>query len=228
MRKDDCAVLSALICVILIMYFTPTINAMLSMLTHDHAYIMSGVKFSLLATFGEILGKRISSKSWKMTNFGILPKMAVWFFLGVIIKAGFVVFATGMPNVVSMLNIPESKIINAFAISVGINTIFAPMFMTMHKITDMHINDCKGKISALITPIDMAAKLSNIDWNQQYGFVFKKTIPFFWIPAHTITFLLPEAYQVVFAAMLGTVLGVILSLASMSKPQPATLTQITN
>lgn len=137
-------------------------------------------------------------------------------------------FATGMPNVVSMLNIPESKIINAFAISVGINTIFAPMFMTMHKITDMHINDCKGKISALITPIDMAAKLSNIDWNQQYGFVFKKTIPFFWIPAHTITFLLPEAYQVVFATMLGTVLGVILSLASMSKQQPATLTQITN
>ena len=52
MRKDDCAVLSALTCVILIMYFTPTINAMLSMLTHDHAYIMSGVKFSLLATFG--------------------------------------------------------------------------------------------------------------------------------------------------------------------------------
>ena len=228
MRKDDCAVLSALTCVILIMYFTPTINAILSTLTHDHAYIMSGVKFSLLATFGEILGKRISSKSWEMTDFGIFPKMVVWFFLGVFIKAGFVVFATGMPNVVSMLNIPESKIINAFAISVGINTIFAPMFMTMHKITDMHINDCKGKIIALITPIDMAAKLSNIDWTQQYGFVFKKTIPFFWIPAHTITFLLPEAYQVVFAAMLGTVLGVILSLASMSKQQPATLTQITN
>ncbi|MBO1110105.1 hypothetical protein J2R62_18475, partial [Plesiomonas shigelloides] len=75
MRKDDCAVVSALTCVILIMYFTPSINAMLSLLTHDHAYIMSGVRFSLLATFGEILGKRISSKSWKMTNFGILPKM---------------------------------------------------------------------------------------------------------------------------------------------------------
>jgi hypothetical protein len=46
-----------------------------------------------------------------------------------------------------------------------------------------------------------------------WGFVFKKTIPFFWIPAHTITFLLPPDVQVLFAALLGIALGTILAVA---------------
>jgi hypothetical protein len=50
-----------------------------------------------------------------------------------------------------------------------------------------------------------------------WGFVFKKTIPFFWIPAHTITFLLPPELRVLFAAALGIVLGVILALASLKR-----------
>ena len=51
-----------------------------------------------------------------------------------------------------------------------------------------------------------------INWEVQWGFVFKKTIPLFWYPAHTITFLLPGDYQVLFAAFLGVVLGLILSI----------------
>ncbi|HRZ79119.1 MAG TPA: Mpv17/PMP22 family protein, partial [bacterium] len=42
-----------------------------------------------------------------------------------------------------------------------------------------------------------------------------KTIPLFWIPAHTITFLLPENHRVLFAAILGVVLGVFLAIASL-------------
>ncbi len=42
----------------------------------------------------------------------------------------------------------------------------------------------------------------------------KKTIPLFWIPAHTITFLLPEEFRVLFAAVLSVMLGVLLSLGS--------------
>ena len=53
------------------------------------------------------------------------------------------------------------------------------------------------------------------NWSVQWNFVFKKTIPFFWIPAHTITFLLPVQYQVLFAAILGIVLGVLLAIASL-------------
>ncbi|GAB1473896.1 hypothetical protein MASR2M69_13370 [Bacteroidota bacterium] len=40
-------------------------------------------------------------------------------------------------------------------------------------------------------------------------FVVGKTIPLFWIPAHTITFLLPDTYKVIFAASLSIVLGLI-------------------
>jgi len=45
--------------------------------------------------------------------------------------------------------------------------------------------------------------------------VFKKTIPLFWIPAHTITFLLNPDYQVLFAAFLSIVLGAILAVADL-------------
>ncbi|MEL7656378.1 MAG: Mpv17/PMP22 family protein, partial [Bacillota bacterium] len=44
------------------------------------------------------------------------------------------------------------------------------------------------------------------------GFTIIKTIPLFWIPAHTITFSLPGEYQIVVAAFLSIVLGIFLSL----------------
>jgi hypothetical protein len=60
----------------------------------------------------------------------------------------------------------------------------------------------------------MAEMFANINWKAQWGFVFKKTIPFFWYPAHTITFLLPAEQRVLFAAVLGIVLGVLLAVAA--------------
>ena len=39
-----------------------------------------------------------------------------------------------------------------------------------------------------------------------------KTIPFFWVPAHTITFMLPPEYQIVMAAYLSVALGIILGI----------------
>ena len=50
-----------------------------------------------------------------------------------------------------------------------------------------------------------------------WGFLFKKTIPLFWVPAHTITFMLPPEYRVLFAALLGVMLGVFMSLATRKK-----------
>lgn len=40
----------------------------------------------------------------------------------------------------------------------------------------------------------------------------------FWLPAHTVTFLLPDAWRVLFAAFLGLALGVILGLRPRSTP----------
>ena len=110
-----------------------------------------------------------------------------------------------------------NKVIVAFSISVAMNMIFAPVFMTFHKITDKHILDCGGSIRTLITPIPMTHIITNLNWKTQWNFVFKKTIPFFWFPAHTITFLLPGEIRVLFAALLGVILGVLLAVAARMK-----------
>jgi len=57
--------------------------------------------------------------------------------------------------------------------------------------------------------------LQEINWKVQWNFVFKKTIPFFWIPAHTGVFLMPAEYRILAAAVLSIVLGVILAIASL-------------
>jgi hypothetical protein len=64
------------------------------------------------------------------------------------------------------------------------------------------------------TPIPVGKIITGLDWKTQWGFVFKKTIPLFWYPAHTLTFMLPSNYQVLFAAFLGVALGVILAIAN--------------
>ena len=94
------------------------------------------------------------------------------------------------------------------------NCFFAPMFMTLHKVTDTHILACGGKLSSLVTPIKFGETLASLNWKVQWSFVFKRTIPLFWIPAHTITFLLPADYQVLFAALLSVFLGLFLSIAA--------------
>ncbi|MEZ6853814.1 hypothetical protein [Halodesulfovibrio aestuarii] len=69
---------------------------------------------------------------------------------------------------------------------------------------------------SVIIPINMADRFKEIDWNIMWGLVLKKTIPFFWIPTHTITFLLPPDLRILFAAMLGLALNVILAFANFS------------
>ena len=87
----------------------------------------------------------------------------------------------------------------------------------VHKITDTHIGHCGGSVKALLTPIPMKRIMTELNWAVLWGFVFKKTIPLFWYPAHTITFLLPPNMRVLFAAILGIVLGVLLAVAAKKK-----------
>ena len=191
-----------------------------------HGMVMSFVKFALLSTLGEMLGCRISTGKYVTPVFGVLPRMVVWGFLGMGINMAMIIFSKGTPlfmeymgfeNAVQSFNSLEfsmDKLWVALAVSVAMNTIFAPVFMTFNKITDAHIAECGGSLKALVTPIPMARRFAELNWNAQWGFVFKKTIPFFWYPAHTITFLLPPEQRVLFAALLGIVLGVLLAVAS--------------
>ncbi len=193
---------------------------------HDHGLIASFIKFALLATLGEVIGLRIKTGEYYQKGFGIIPRMIVWGILGFTIKIAFVIFATGTPvflesiglsNAQLVMNKPFSfdKLLVAASISIAMNVVYAPVMMTLHKITDMHIISTGGTIAGFFTPIKFRKLFVDLDWNIQWNFVFKKTIPFFWIPAHTITFLLPPDFRVLFAALLGIALGAILAVADM-------------
>ena len=175
-----------------------------------------------------MLGLRISAGVYNRKGFGVLPRAVVWGLLGMGINAAMIIFSKGVPQFMEYMGMANAAaIINgefcldklwiAFAISVAMNTIFAPVFMTFHKITDTHILDCGGSPRGLLTPIPMTRIITHLNWDAQWNFVFKKTIPFFWYPAHTITFLLPGEMRVLFAAILGVVLGVLLAIAARMK-----------
>jgi len=202
---------------------------------HDYWLITSFLKFALLSTLGESLGLRIGEGVYNKPGFGLIPRAIVWGFLGIGIKMAFVIFATGTPTLLSnffglknaaeSMKVPDfidaidaglggSRLITAFAISTFMNLIFAPVFMTLHKITDSHILSHQGKLKGFFSPIAFGKIFPSLNWFVQWDFVFKRTIPFFWIPAHTITFLLPPQYRLVFAAMLGVVLGMLLAIAA--------------
>jgi len=188
--------------------------------------VTSFIKFAILATLGEVIGLRLKSGVFYKKGFGVIPRAIVWGFLGLSIKLAFVIFATGTPIFLSYLGLEGAievmkggfstdKLLVAFAISTCMNLIYAPVMMTLHKITDIHILDNGGTVLGLFRPIQFSKIFVNMDWGVQWNFVFKKTIPFFWIPAHTFTFLLPPDYQVLCAAVLGIVLGVLLAIASL-------------
>jgi hypothetical protein len=71
------------------------------------------------------------------------------------------------------------------------------------------------------TRVGVAHVVAAIDWQGFVSFVLLKTIPFFWVPAHTVTFLLPPEYRVLSAAMLSIALGAILAFAR-RRPEPRT------
>ncbi|HOI33399.1 MAG: hypothetical protein PHG67_08470 [Bacteroidales bacterium] len=225
MKRNDWFVIMVGLLVIAAFLWIPELDSVYANLNHKHGLWMSFAKFAVLATFGECLALRIRTGKYNRKGFGILPRAIVWGFLGITIKMAFVIYTAGTPQLLLYLGWPESitalaqpfsltALLTAFSISVAMNLTYAPVMMTIHKITDTHILENGGTIRGFFKPIALQRIFTNLDWKTQWNFVFRKTIPFFWIPAHTITFLLPVDYQVLFAAGLGIALGLILSLAA--------------
>lgn len=228
MRAKDFVFILIVIAVFLPFTISDTIYNWYLSFNAEHGMVMSFLKFGILATMGELLGLRISRGVYYFDGFGVLPRAIVWGILGMGINMAFIVFSTGVPAFMGYMGMDNpsgvmsgtltlEKVLLAFSISVVMNSIFAPVFMTLHKITDTHIMNNGGTLRGLFTPIKMGEIMQNLNWKVQWGFVFKKTIPLFWFPAHTITFLLPGEMRVLFAALLGVLLGVILSIAARKK-----------
>ena len=166
----------------------------------DYWAITSFLKFGLLATIGEMIGLRISTGVYNKEGFGLVPRAIVWGILGIGIKMAFVIFAVGTPVLVEKYfhvnnailamkssdiftaqaeGLGLSRVLAAFFISTFMNLIFAPVFMTLHKITDMHITANGGTLKGFFTPIKFYEIFPKLNWAVQWDFVFKKTIPFF-------------------------------------------------
>lgn len=190
---------------------------------YDQAYsaapiLVTFLKFALLATGGEWFAKRLRDHSYSVKGFGLLPKALIWGILGIFIYWAFQIFGSGVPAAFPFIKTPSNfgmKFLGAFLTSLMMNLIFSPVLMLTHHLTDKYILINIGRFPLRKTAVQPL--LEAIDWNRMWGFVFAKTIPFFWIPAHTITFLLPAQYRTLFAALLSVVLGILLGIAGKKK-----------
>jgi len=219
MKRNDILFIIVILALFLPFFIFQPLYEFYCKVNAEHGLLMSFLKFGILATVGESLGLRIRKGVYNYSGFGLLPRAVVWGLLGVAIKVSFVIFQNGSVSFLDYLGYNADatfgyNLLKAFTASALMNLIFAPVMMSIHKVTDTHIVETGGTLRGFFSRIDVASILQKVDWRVMWGFVFKKSIPFFWIPAHTITFLLPVAFQVLFAAVLGIVLGVILAFAA--------------
>jgi hypothetical protein len=209
-RSDVLAVL--FIAVVLLIFLLPESRGMYNNVYAKHPIILSFIKFALLATFGEMLILRLFKGDYNQKGFGLVPKAFVWGVLGISLYFAFTIFYGGVTWLLFKGGKPETvawQLLHSFSISFFMNIFYAPVLMLAHHVTDRFIANNNGTFP--VTRFRMYTLLQQIDWDKMWNFVIKKTIPLFWIPVHTITFLLPEQYRILIAAVLSIVLGLFLA-----------------
>ena len=199
----------------------PQTREIFESLTLEHPYLMGFIKVSILATMGELLASRITKGEF-IKPIGVFWKFIVWGFFGIAFAVVFKIFGAGTVAAADkgLLPIWENATVNkvsiAFLTSFFMNTAFAPTFMAFHRIMDTFIELGEGKLHKILK-VSLVDVCKEVDWHGYISFVVVKTIPFFWIPAHTITFMLPEQYRVLMAAVLSIALGAILAYSKKRK-----------
>lgn len=206
-KKDFLWVFSLLGIIAFLLY--PVTHNIFTSFNGAHPFIAGFIKFAILATMGDLLAARIVNGKWVKPT-GLIFRAAIWGFLGMVIVLIFNLFAGGVMSVLSKGLLPGEGYTLAFAFftSALMNTTFAPTMMAFHRFTDTYADLKYGEGKENIS-VDMIT--DRIDWKSFISFVLIKTIPLFWIPAHTLTFLLPAEYRVLAAAFLSIALGAILS-----------------
>ncbi|MFA9423452.1 MAG: hypothetical protein ACERLG_07725 [Sedimentibacter sp.] len=178
--------------------------------TDTYKLIGGFLKFSILATMGELLARRVGTGKWEFSSY-FFTRALVWGLLGVLITMIFTIYATGVLELQAIGLLPFEGVALSFAFFTAtlMNATFGPTFMYAHRISDTYLDmRHEGVKNITITKI-----VQRIDTASFVNFVVLKTIPFFWIPAHTLTFLLPSQYRILAAAMLSIALGLILTIA---------------
>ena len=205
------AVLAAFAAVLII----PQSREVFKSLSSAHPYIMGFIKFGLLATVGEVLALRLRKKAWVLPVYTVW-RVIIWGLIGVAITFMMKTYSFGVAGLVESGYLPGakaefwSKLLCAFYTAAVMNLTFGPTFMAFHKCTDRYL---ELRAEGTKKP-GLRRVIETVDWHKFVSFTLFKTIPLFWIPAHTLTFMLPPEYQVIAAATLSIALGIILSLKS--------------
>lgn len=150
------------------------------------------IQFAILGTLGD------TASYWIVNRKIFLPydlktlllKVIEWAILAVLIKYAFIGFHGFIESLITNSYLPKLEGIGkAFAISTSMNLQFGPFLVIMHRLMDNLI-------------------AGNQNWkNLDKGFY---SLLWFWIPAHTITFILPKEFQIGLAALWSLALGIIL------------------
>ncbi len=150
------------------------------------------VQFAILGTLGDIISKWMQQAKiflpYKWTI--IILKMAEWAVIAITIKYAFVGFQGFVDSLIEHQLIPElGKFGSAFTLSAMMNLQYGLFLVIFHRVLD-----------------NLIAREKN--WkNIDKGML---SLIWFWIPAHTITFMLDKPYQIGLAAIWSVVLGTIL------------------
>ena len=191
----------------------PASREVFKTLSSTHPYLMGFAKFAVLATSGELLAVRLAKKEWTLPSY-VWVRFLIWGVIGVWITYMMKIFGAGVGALMTsgLLPNPQHELLNsfvkAFMISATMNLSFGPTFMALHKCSDTYL-DIRATGKRRIT---LANVIHKVDWEKFASFTLLRTVPLFWIPAHTVTFMLPAEYQVAAAALLSVALGIILNL----------------
>lgn len=157
-----------------------------------HPIISAMIQFAILGTLGDMIASWIINKKPFMPYKAheLLLKFVEWAFLAVLIKYAFTGYKSFVEGLVSAGLLPElNNFTHAFAVSFAMNVQFGVLLVLLHRFLD---NLIAGK-----------SNWANID----KGFY---SLIWFWLPAHTVTFMLPKPYQIGLAALWSVCLGAIL------------------
>lgn len=159
-----------------------------------YPFISAMIQFAVLGTLGDLVSRRLSGSKESASVSLILTKMLVWAVLSIFIKVAFIGFEGFVNTLVLYRVLPvvffENGFLNALARSLAMNLQFGVFLVLLHRLLDNVVErkrNWKKLDSAFLSLL----------W--------------FWIPAHTVTFMLPKDYQIGLAALWSFMLGLLLS-----------------
>ena len=168
-------------------------------LVKEYPILTAMIQFAILGTLGDLISKWIiKKKNYKPFTTGVLIlKMGEWALLAVFIKYAFIGFHGFVDTLIINNYLPAlNHFWYAFAISLTMNLQFGPFLVIIHRILDNGVMRVKN--------------WHNIDKSLL-------SLLWFWLPAHTVTFMLPTPFQIGLAAVWSVVLGLILGFYNSKK-----------